>query len=75
MVGPETLVAEVVSSEDSNSLAELPDELISKHEAVTKVVKDTATCKKAIKEASEKPPKRKITHDMVLEEQSSTRLY
>ena len=70
-VGPETLVVEVVSSEDSvdetpNSLAELPDELISKHEAVTK---DTATCKQTIKEVSEKPPKKKITHDMVLEEQ------
>lgn len=73
-VGTETLVVEVVSSETSsdetpNSVAEQPDELISKQEVVTKVVKDTATCKKTIKEVSEKPPKRKITHDMVLEEQ------
>ncbi|CAH3158327.1 unnamed protein product, partial [Pocillopora meandrina] len=73
-VGPETLVLEVVSSETSadetpNSVAEKPDELISKHEAVTKVVEDTASCKKTIKEVSEKLPKRKITHDMVLEEQ------
>ena len=73
-VGPETFVVEVVSSEASadetpNFVAEQPDELISKHEAVTKVVKDTATCKQTIKAVSETPRKRKITHDMVLEEQ------
>ena len=58
-----------IADETPNSVAEKPDELISKHEAVTKVVEDTASCKKTIKEVSEKPPKRKITHDMVLEEQ------
>lgn len=47
--GPETVVLEVVSSEASadetpNSVAEKPDKLISKHEAVTKVVEDTASC-------------------------------
>ena len=73
-IGPETLVVEVVSSEASaddspNSVAEQPDDLTSKHEAVTKFVKDTATHKKNIKEVSEKLPKRKITHEMVLEEQ------
>lgn len=61
--------SETSSDETPNSVAEQPDELISKQEVVTKVVKDTATCKKTIKEVSEKPPKRKITHDMVLEEQ------
>ena len=61
--------SEASADETPNSVAEKPDELISKHEAVTKVVEDTASCKKTIKEVSEKPPKRKITHDMVLEEQ------
>ena len=61
--------SEASADETPNSVAEKPDELISKHEAVTKVVEDTAYCKKTIKEVSEKPPKRKITHDMVLEEQ------
>lgn len=58
--------SEASADETPNSVAEKPDELISKHEAVTKVVEDTASCKKTIKEVSEK---RKITHDMVLEEQ------
>lgn len=61
--------SEASADETPNSVAEKPDELISKHEAVTKVVEDTASCKKTIMEVSEKPPKRKITHDMVLEEQ------
>ena len=61
--------SEASADETPNSVAEQPDGLISKHEAVTKVVKDTATCKQTIKEVSEKPRKRKITHDMVLEEQ------
>ena len=60
--------SEASADENPNSVAEQPDEF-SKHEAVTKVGKDTATCKKPIKEVSEKPPKREITHDMVLEEQ------
>ena len=60
-------MSEASADENLHSVAEEPDEF-SKHEAVTKVGKDTATCKKPIKEVSEKPPKRKITHD-VLEEQ------
>ena len=61
--------SEATADETPISVAEQPDELISKHEAVTKVVKDIATCKKTIKEVSEKPPKRKITHNTVLKEQ------
>lgn len=61
-VGTETLVVEVVSSETSsdetpNSVAEQPDELISKQEVVTKVVKDTATCKKNYQGGKRKAPK------------------
>ena len=59
--------SEASADETPNSVAEQPNELMDG--AVTKVVKDIATCKKTLKEVSEKPPKRKITHDMVLEEQ------
>ena len=61
--------SEASADETPNSVAAKPDELISKHKAVTKVVEDTTSCKKTIKEVSKKPQKRKITHDMVLEEQ------
>ena len=60
--------SEASADENPCSVAEDPNEF-SKHQAVNKVGKDTAMCKKPIKEVSEKPPKRKITHDMVLEEQ------
>lgn len=49
--------------DDQNSFAQHPDEF-SAHD-VPEVVK--ATCKNT-KEVSRKPPKRKITHDQILEE-------
>ena len=49
--------SEASAYETPNSVAEKPDELISKHEAVTKVVEDTASCKKNYQGGKRKAPK------------------